>query len=455
MSSDWQPVANGVRTDHPIPNLPFIDDSHIPIEDPAKIEALGRHSGTNMWGRYDTDQTGHQWAAYTTDPQDHCFAWVVRFHPDHGRSVTVYRNEDGASAYQEWFRERALLTRLGGHWWDGTTWYRPRQVISYASEGYMRRKVRQATTITAEDLLDNSCKPDLGEVGKILHFDPDTGPIPMQQWRHDLAAWSVRRRERPDALPLNRCVVTLNAPELVDAVLLGVDEFAAEVGIAASTLRAYLSRDEGDLPAPQFVDGNRRRWSLPVVRDWNEQRRRDPSAVASVLTGDAESSLSPGLLGLWKRLTNNLFSQLWDQPAMRRRWSRPHRNEAAVRDVAERGAWTAALHLDQVVPFDDVAWAIERAVLHDLATGKDFALKVGYTSFNVPTERVLSWFVEYKPSRVPALFGHIVREAETKLGIPPKATKESLRRGVEIGSNSDADEKRLREFLAVVIPPDK
>lgn len=37
------PVANGIRTDQPVPNLPFIDDSHLPIHDGQAIEAHGRH----------------------------------------------------------------------------------------------------------------------------------------------------------------------------------------------------------------------------------------------------------------------------------------------------------------------------------------------------------------------------------------------------------------------------
>lgn len=453
MSWDGEPVANGIRTDHPIPNLPFIDDSHIPIEDPAQVEAVGRHEGTDMWGRYDADSRTGEWAAFTTDPQNHRFSWLVRYHPEHGRSVTVYLDKDSATSYQEWWGDRALLTRLGGYWWNGTTWYRPKQVLSYASESFMRRPVRHATTITAADFLDSSSKATLGEVGKILTFEP--GVVPMQQWRHDLAVWSLRRRNRTDALPLDQCVVTLNAPELVDSALLGIEEFAEEAGIAASTLRAYVSRDEIDLPLPQTVPGSRKRWSRPVVQDWNEQRRRDPSTISSVLTGDAESSLSPGLTNLWKRLTKNLFSHLWDQPATRKRWSRSHRNEAAVLAVAEHAGWIAALHLDQAVPFEDVACAIEKAVLHDLETGKDFALKVGHTSLNLPTARIVGWFIEHKPSRVPALFGSIVRYAEDELGISPEITKKSLRRSVVVDGGIEISEDRVREFFALAFPPDK
>ncbi len=49
----FRAIANGLHTDHPVPDLPFVDDSHIPVEDPEAIEATGRHAGTDMWGRFD------------------------------------------------------------------------------------------------------------------------------------------------------------------------------------------------------------------------------------------------------------------------------------------------------------------------------------------------------------------------------------------------------------------
>lgn len=62
-------------------------------------------------------------------------------------------------------------------------------------------------------------------------------------------------------------MVSLNAPELSDSALLGAEELAAEAGIASSTLRAYIARGEADLPEPQRIDGNRRRWARTVVAD--------------------------------------------------------------------------------------------------------------------------------------------------------------------------------------------
>ncbi|MGW6442337.1 hypothetical protein [Lentzea sp. NPDC055074] len=450
----WEPVANGIRTDHPAPNLPFVEDAHIPVEDPEQVEAIGRHAGTGMWGRYDLDAATGEWAAFTTDPKYNLFAWLVRYHPDHGRSVTVYRASDAASAYQDWFGDRPLLLRAGGYWWDGQTWYRPRQVLSYASEEYMRRPVRQPTALTAADFLDPSAQADRGQVHQILHLEP--GPVPMQQWRHDLALWAQRQGQRPGALPLRECVITLTAPELMDSALLGVDEFAQEAGIAASTLRAYLSREEGDIPLPQVVDGSRKRWSRPVAQDWAERRRRDPGALASLLTGEQENSLSPGLRALWRKLADSFFMHWWDAAPMRRRWSRPHRNEVAVRDMAEHAGWIGALGLEQAVPFTDLSYVLADAALAELRDGTEVGPAIARViPFNRPIGHVLGWFISHKPASAPALFGTIVREAERGLKIPPAVTQRSLTRAINMDGGIENSEETLREFFALAFPPEK
>ena len=458
MAHDEQPVANGVRTDHPIPNLPFVDDSHIPVEDPDAIEALGRHPATDMWGRCDVDRTG-EWIAFTTDPKDHAFAWVVRYHPKHGRSVTLYRDEDAASVQNDWFGDRPLLVRAGGYWWDGDTWYRPRQVISWASESYVRRPVPLPTTITAADLLDSSCKAALGNLSKVARLAP-AAAVTSQQWRHDLAMWAAHRETQLDALPADRCVVMLNAPELSEATLLGVEEFAKEAGIAASTLRAYIARDEAEVPSPQATEGGRKRWARPVVQDWLEQRRRDPSSVETVLSGGPEDQLPSGLSTLWKRLTEAMFGVLWGQPASRRRWSRPHRNEQAVRTLANQVGWTAALNLESAVPFDAAAQVIEDAILWQLWKGKQLHgghqnFIGGFVGLTPKSSRLLGWFIDHKPSRVPTLFGSIVREAEDNLEIPPAVTAKSLRKALVLDGGFSDRQEQLREFMAVALPPEE
>ncbi|MGH1552446.1 hypothetical protein ACRAWF_11055 [Streptomyces sp. L7] len=162
-----QPVGNGLHTDHPVPGLPMVDDTHIPIDDPAAVEAIGRHEEGGTWGRWDRDRTAEgAWLAFTTDPIRHDLAWVVRHHPEHGRTILVVRDKDASP----WHSNRwgpQLLFRQGGYWWDGTNWYRPEQVWDAASERYDRRPVKAATTITAEDLLDDNAHPAGGRILKV------------------------------------------------------------------------------------------------------------------------------------------------------------------------------------------------------------------------------------------------------------------------------------------------
>jgi hypothetical protein len=44
--SYYRPIANGLRTDQPIPDQPFVDDAHIPVDDGHAVEAVGRHRAT-------------------------------------------------------------------------------------------------------------------------------------------------------------------------------------------------------------------------------------------------------------------------------------------------------------------------------------------------------------------------------------------------------------------------
>ena len=141
-----QVVANGMSTDHPVPDLVFVDDSHIPRNDPRQIGAVGRHKGADRWGRWDGPKHKRvgeaEWWAFTTDPIRGDLAWCVRYHPDHGRTVVLVNDGDASSLHSKWGGPgQPLLFRAGGYWWDGTAWYRPSQVFDWAAEKYDRRKV--------------------------------------------------------------------------------------------------------------------------------------------------------------------------------------------------------------------------------------------------------------------------------------------------------------------------
>lgn len=422
---DEQPVANGLRTDHPVPDLPFVDDSHLPLEDPEAIERIGRRPGGDTWGRYDADDNG-EWIALTTDPKNNEYCWAVRYHPKHGRSVLLYRDADLSDVHSQWTFDRPLLIRWGGYWWDGTAWYRPPQVIRWGSGEYVRRPVPRSTVITADDLLDSACDASRGELYKVARFEPRE--VASDQWQHDLARWAQSRPAQSATLPLDQCIVTLSAPELAEGRLIGVDQLAETAGIAASTLRAYINRDEGSVPAPQLVTAGRRMWSRPVASDWAEQRKLDPREVVKVLTGENEST-PPGVRSLTHRIAEVMFNLLWSGPEARRRWARPHRNEQSVRTLTTGLArWAAATAIESL-PRQGIESAVEQSVLWEMSDESRAGGRDHFITLAIDTGQLLGWFVTHYPSRAPHLFEHIVNRAE-RFGVRQEVTIRTLRRAV-------------------------
>ena len=367
----YNAVANGLGTDHPIPDLLFVDDSHIPLDDPKAIEAIGRRRGTDMWGRQDRAVIGGDeggWLAYTTDPYRHDLAWCVRFHPEHGRSVVLYRNIDASSVHTAWWGP-PLLFRSGGYWWDGTTWFRPSQIWDVARERYVNRPAPAAVTVHAADLLQGGRDADPGRADMLDLQHVDADKPQRGRWLNDLALWASRRS--PDARSLSMCVVRLAAPELTGEELIGVTEMAEIAGVAASTLRAYISRGENDVPLPQATVNGRNVWARVVAQEWAEQRNRSPESVDQVLsTQRAGASNAAGITELWNRFTASFFSLLWDSPGRRKRWALRWRTETAVREIAEDLGWEVAASLDRIIPTGPLAATIRHAVLDEIATGR-------------------------------------------------------------------------------------
>jgi hypothetical protein len=297
-----RPVANGLRTDHPIPDLPFVDDEHIPVEDPRAVEAVGRHEGGDMWGREDPCP-GEGWTAFTTDPIRHDLAWVVRWHPAHGRSVVLYQDEDVAGVHQAYMGD-ALLFLAGGYWWDGGAWHRPPQIWDPAGERYVQRSVPAALTVFAADLLRDGGDPEAGAVWQISGFEADAPR--SGRWLDHLALWAGRRGGDAD---LAGSVVSLAASELTPGQMIGAAGLAEIAGVAASTLRAYISRGEAEVPEPQAVIGGRSLWSRPVAEEWAEKRRSSPENIEEAVGGGPEER-PPGVTELWERYTRVFFSSL-------------------------------------------------------------------------------------------------------------------------------------------------
>ncbi|MER7671225.1 hypothetical protein ABTY61_22545 [Kitasatospora sp. NPDC096128] len=454
-----RPLANGTRTDHPVPDLPFVDDSHLPLDEgPEAVEAVGRNVADGMWGRYDEIREDGSWLAFTTDPIRHDLGWVVRQHPEHGRTVLLMRDGDISSMHTEWWGPQ-LLFRAGGYWWDGTTWYRPGQVWHPVHQRYERRKVVAAVTLSAADLLDGGATPGNAYTAKVAGFAPDA-PL-TGSWRDHLALWAQAHQQHPAARDLSACVVNLACPELAADQLLGAPEMADLGGITASTLRAYVARGESGVPLPQATVSGRNLWSRPVAQDWAEARRRSAEGVTAVLTTGNRYDLSPGAAEIHERFSKNFFDELWERPDRRKQWVLRSRNETSVREVADDLAWNVATDLKRILPTDLLSATIRHAVLDEFTNGlrrhnPRGPLKDGKNASRfdltlvAPVAKMLDWFIRHHPASAQHTLGEIQREAETRLGIPAGVSADALRGALSLDGKLEktAREEYLDRVLA-------
>lgn len=447
------PLANGLRTDHPVPGLPFVDDSRIPLDEgPEAIEAVGRHEASGMWGRFDRNRTTDSWYAFTTDPKQHTLGWSVRWHPEHGRSVLLMRDGDMSSWHLKWAYE-ALLFRAGDYWFDGTTWYRPGQVWDPITQDYEHRKARLAVTVTAADMLDGRADPSRAHVGKVATFDPDA-PKP-DNWLDHLALWAELRTTQDNALPLQQCIVDLSSPELTANQLIGVPEMAELGGITASTLRAYISRDNSDVPLPQATVSGRDQWARAVAEDWVESRERSYTSIGEAMSAGDRHHLSPGAAEVRDRFAANFRNTLWDRPDVRKRWVLRQRNPEAVGEVADELAWTVAASLDRVVPTDHLHRVVRAAVLFDwIESAELFAdepeVKDYHLTLTVPVGKMLDWYVRCFPSEASACIGDIQRAAHKRWGMSAADSLRALRRALAL--DGKLTEQQRATYFALLEP---
>ncbi|MEU3522070.1 hypothetical protein ABZ770_43760 [Streptomyces sp. NPDC006654] len=461
--SHVRPLANGLRTDHPVPGLPFIDDSHIPLDEgPEAIEAVGRNKGSGMWGRFDRNRANGGWYAFTTDPIDHSLGWSVRYHPEHGRTVLLVRDGDMSSLHSDWTRD-PLLFRAGGYWWDGTTWYRPAQVWDPVAQDHERRKARAAVTVSAADMLDGRAVPALAYIGKVAAFDPNAEG--SDNWLNDLALWAQHHQERGNALPLEQCVVDVSSPELTAGQLIGAPEMAELGGITASTLRAYISRGNSEVPVPQATVGGRDQWARAVVEDWVEARQRSYAGIGAAMSAGDRDDLSPGAAEVRDRFATDFHHTLWDRPDMRKRWVLRQRNKESVAEVADALAWTVAASLDQIIPTEPLSRAVQGAVLHDfteaigmyskeMAKAKEKGEEASWWFLNLtpPVAKMLDWYVRHFPGSASHCIGEIQREAHTTWSIPAAETIDALRGALSL--DGELTEEQQETYFALLQPRD-
>jgi hypothetical protein len=371
--------------------------------------------------------------------------------------VVLYRDEDASSLHME-LQGRALLFRSGGYWWDGTDWNRPPQVWDAAGEKYLRRRVPAATTITAADVLQTSGDVDAAVVLRVEDIELDAPPTGSSRWLDDLTLWAARRGR--DVGQLSSSVVSLIAPELSGDQLIGLAELAAAAGVAPSTLRAYIARDESDVPAPQATVAGRSVWSRAVAAEWVEQRRSEDldELVGSGRSGAGESR-APGVAEVQAWFGRLFFDRLWRNPGGRRRWALRARTETAVRGVADDLALDVATNLRQIVRLGDLAITVRHAVLDDFRTSEDLHREIHgddgpqprQYAISHPVSRMLGWLIRHDPHLARTTIGQIVGEAERKFSIPRADSARAVRNSVLFDGGLNAD--RANAYLDQVLNP--
>lgn len=343
------------------------------------------------------------------------------------------------------------------------------QVWDSAAEKYLHRPVPAAATVTAADLIASHGRhadPTRARVLTVDEIDLDT-PAAVEHWHNHLALWAAARDA--DDWPLEKCVVTLSAPELTGDQLIGVNEFAALAGIAPATLRSYMSRGEGDVPTPQATISGRNMWARPVAEDWAEQRAHSPDAVSAAVSKASShhrAAINPiGITNLWDRYTRIFYSQLWDRD-WRKRWALRWRSPAAVRQVAEALAWHVAGGIRDIVPTRELGITVRHAFLDELAVqqkdDRELNRKLGgpldddegeYEFYGMPTPvaKMLDWLIRHDPDLAGAAIAEIIGEAERRLHISRSVVERTIRTAVHLDSELDTD--TANEFLDRVLPP--
>ncbi|OEJ29919.1 hypothetical protein AS594_34245 [Streptomyces agglomeratus] len=453
-------AAGDDRFHAPVPGLPFVDDSHLPLDEgPEAIEAVGRNRGEGMWGRFDKNRADGGWSAFTTDPLDHTLGWAVRSHPEHGRSVLLMRDGDTSGLHTEWDGE-PLLFRAGGYWWNGEMWFRPGQVWDPVAQDYERRKARMAVTVTAADMLDGRADPARAYVGKVATFDPEAAR--PDKWLDHLALWAEHHQEQDGALPLERCVIDVSSPELTGAQLIGAPEMAELGGITASTLRAYISRGNIEVPRPQAVVGGRDQWPRAVVDDWVEARKRSYQGIGEAMSAGDRDALSPGAAEVRDRFATDFQHALYDRPDVRKRWVLRHRNKESVTQIAGELAWSVGASLGQIVPTEHLGRTVRAAVLHDFAEtvemfaddqdgkGGHVSTKWWHLNLTPSVGKMLDWYIRCFPGEAYATIGEIQRQAHATWNVPSADTLSALRSALSL--DGQLTEQQRETYFALLEP---
>lgn len=263
-----------------------------------------------------------------------------------------------------------------------------------------------------------------------------------------MALWASLRG---DQLALSACIVTLNAPELAADQMIGIAELVELGELGASTLRAYLARDQNDVPAPQAVIGRNRMWARPVGEEWAEARRNSASGATETMVETRDGSTLPvGVNALWQHFTRMFTTDLWTRPHIRKRWALRYRTQDSVERVAEELGWTVAASLDRIVPIHALAVTLRHAILNELVDGLTTIGASVFYGIAPPISKLLAWLIRHDPTIAAVIVAETAGDAERRLKIPRNVTKNSIASGLSL--DGDFADDSFMAFLDRALP---
>jgi hypothetical protein len=341
---------------------------------------------------------------------------------------------------------------------------RPGQIFDWSKEDFILSDVPAAITVSATDVLTGG---GTSLHGRVLNLeDLAEGEDRTASWLDDLALWAENNRSRLD---LRSSVVSVSAPELAADNLLSVAAAADRAGIAATTLRAYLSRGENDVPHPQTTVGGRNMWSKPVIDDWVESRRRSREGLQKVLATvalDTGNLVTPAIADMYKRFQKSFSRYLWAEASIRKRWALRWRTPSAVHEVVDLLAQDAAVSASKLLPITEINYTLMYAILGELCETltrrmlypqeSDPCIHRDFAGFPKYVDHLLRWLIRQDFSAamhcVAAVVPHSMHLNMNPLTtpIPIDYVKNSVVNAIRFGDDLTVDERD--RFLELAFP---
>jgi hypothetical protein len=141
---------------------------------------------------------------------------------------------------------------------------------------------------------------------------------------------------------------------------------------------------------------------------------------------------------------------LWDNPDRRRRWALRWRTRSAVDEVATYLARIVAASVDHIVPIEQLAFTLEKALLHEVEEGRRMNPDERHEfGVNFRIAGLLDWLIRHNPRAARSVIASVIGEAEREYGSPRIVLVRTLHTALNL--DGKLTEPEYREFLQAAV----